>query len=70
MIATADGWKLITSPGGSQRELYYRPDDPGERTNLAPANPARALAMLGQLSAWAQANNVRLVGNPERVPRG
>jgi|GEM_PF-1675779 len=70
MIATADGWKLITNPSGSQRELYYLPADPGERTNLAPANPSRALAMLSQLSAWAQANNVRLVSIPESVPRG
>jgi arylsulfatase A-like enzyme len=69
-IATADGWKLITSSNGNLRELYYLPADPGERSDLAASYPGRVASMIGQLNAWAQANNVRLAGAPENVPRG
>jgi arylsulfatase A-like enzyme len=69
-IVSADGWKLIASANGSLRELYYLPDDPGERNNLASTYPGRYLALLGQLNAWAQANNIKLAGAIEDVPRG
>ncbi len=69
-IVSADGWKLITTRGTGQRELYYLPADPGERNNLARTFPAQVNALAARLDTWSQANQLRLIaGSDGERPR-
>jgi arylsulfatase A-like enzyme len=69
-IVSADGWKLISSRTGGERELYYLPSDPDERNNLARTFPAEVNALAARLDAWSQANQLRLIaGNDRERPR-
>ena len=47
------GWKLIL--GGDAPELYYLPDDPGELTDRAVSEPARAQEMNAFIKSWEEA---------------
>jgi arylsulfatase A-like enzyme/Flp pilus assembly protein TadD len=47
----AGGWKFIQLP---EAELYDRSTDPGERTNLAAANPDRLAALDRERRRWLQ----------------
>ncbi len=49
-----DGWKLIL--GGTDTELYYLPDDPGELKNLADNEPDRVREFTRLVSEWDQAH--------------
>jgi arylsulfatase A-like enzyme len=70
-IIAADGWKLVMARQTGARELYFLPDDPGERNDLSRANPTRVNALVAQLDAWAQENRVRLIAGADRdQPRG
>ncbi len=60
-ILSADGWKLVSSRGGAEPELYYLPADPGERNNLARTFPSQVNTLAARLDAWAQANQLRLL---------
>jgi arylsulfatase A-like enzyme len=57
-IVAPDGFKLIVNRLNGGRELYFLPDDPDERNNLASAYPDRVAALARQLDAWAQGNRV------------
>jgi arylsulfatase A-like enzyme len=50
-IVTADGWKLIYTLESRSRELFNLNDDPGERVNLAKAEPQRADELEAKLFA-------------------
>lgn len=41
-LITSSGWKLIYTLENRSRELYYLPEDPAEKKNLAAAQPTRA----------------------------
>ena len=41
-LLAPDGWKLIYTLETRHRELYFLPEDPGEKTDLALANPEKA----------------------------
>ena len=45
-------WKLIEQYEDGSLELYNLAKDPGERTDLAAAEPARVAALRGKLEAW------------------
>ncbi|WP_165249437.1 sulfatase [Paludisphaera soli] len=45
-------WKLIEHYEDGRLELFDLAADPGERTDLAPAQPDRAAAMRDRLAAW------------------
>jgi arylsulfatase A len=45
-------WKLIEFFDTHQAELFHLGEDPGEKTDLAPAMPARTRRMLEALEAW------------------
>ena len=67
-IIGADGYKLIVNRNTGGRELYYLPDDPDERNNLATTNPDRVAALARQLDTWAQGNRASIAtgGTSER----
>lgn len=48
--AILEGWKLIL--GGSQPELFYLPDDPGELNDLSAAEPERLKELQGLIETW------------------
>lgn len=54
-LAVREGaWKLLCDYDGSRPELYHIVDDPGERNNLAEAQPQRARTMVQKVVAWYQ----------------
>jgi arylsulfatase A-like enzyme len=66
---TADGWKLIHALepdiyGKPALELYHLASDPGERHNLAEAQPDRAAALTTAMEAWI-ADRTRATGHPD-----
>lgn len=48
-VITPEGWKLIVTLESGRVELYDLGTDPGERKNLAEAEPARAAALKDKL---------------------
>lgn len=62
-------FKLIAFFEDSRLELYNLRDDPEEKTNLVPANPAKAEEMRRQLAAWWMEVRAQLpVPNPDFDP--
>ena len=47
-----DDWKLVEFFDTGQSELYYLPEDPGERHNLADKKPEKRRELLEALHAW------------------
>ena len=47
-------WKLIEFYHWKKAELFNLKDDPGERSDLATKNPAKARELLAALHAWQQ----------------
>lgn len=54
-VITPDGWKLVYTLESRTRELYHLPTDPGERTNRAAPDAARADALQEKLFAHFRA---------------
>lgn len=50
--AISGGWKLITE--GEETELYYLPNDPGEKFNLASRSPDRLSALAETIAEWSK----------------
>jgi arylsulfatase A-like enzyme len=48
----AGDWKLITFYEEEKTELYFLPDDPGERNDLAGEEPVKKEEMLKMLEKW------------------
>jgi arylsulfatase A-like enzyme len=63
-IVAGDGWKLIVDRVAGANELYYLPDDPNERNNVAAVFPGRARAMAQRLDAWAQGLHTSVAAGP------
>lgn len=62
-------WKLIEFFEDGTLELYDLKDDPGEQTNLATREPARAKEMQAALAAWRAQVGARMpVSNPKHNP--
>ena len=60
-------WKLILDPRGGQGErveLYDLEADPGERTDLAPAQPERVAALLAEYRSVEALLEARAEGRP------
>ena len=52
-LAVRDGkWKLLCDYDGSRPELYNLTNDPGEKTNLADANPKIAKRLIKEVTSW------------------
>lgn len=63
--ALRDGfWKLIERYETGDVELYDLASDPGERTNLAGKEPARAASLRSQLGAWREDVGAIMPGRP------
>jgi len=63
-------WKLIEFYHYKNFELYNLANDPGERQNLAKANPAKAKALQAKLAAWQKRMNAKMpVPNPDYDPK-
>lgn len=60
-------WKLIEFFEDSSLQLFNLRTDPGETTNLAPSEPARAKELQAALAAWRQQVGARLP-NPNPNP--
>ncbi len=52
LAVRAGDWKLLTKEDGSQPELYNLGTDPGEKLNVAEAQPALVERLRGELLAW------------------
>ncbi|MGH8020718.1 MAG: sulfatase, partial [Opitutaceae bacterium] len=60
-------WKLIEWYEDGSLELYHLADDPGEKNNLATAEPARTAALHAQLREWRRAVGAKMPApNPKR----
>ena len=68
--AIRDGdWKLIEFYHYKNFELYNLANDPGERNNLAKANPAKAKRLRAKLAAWQKHMKAKMpVPNPDYAP--
>ncbi|MBI4318999.1 MAG: sulfatase [Chloroflexi bacterium] len=55
----AGGWKIIKDLVSGEVELYDLIADPGERINLASANPSRLAEMETRLKAWMDSHGIR-----------
>lgn len=63
------GWKLLEFFETGALELYHVDQDPGEMTNLAKAEPARARELQKALQAWRRQVGARMpVPNPAHDP--
>jgi arylsulfatase A-like enzyme len=62
----AGDFKLIETYADGRVELYDLKADPGERTDLAAAQPGRAKALLDRLRAWRKAVGAQM---PARNPK-
>ena len=52
-LAVRDGkWKLLCDYDGGRPELYNISEDPGEKTNLADANPEIAKKLIKEITSW------------------
>ncbi|HVK02318.1 MAG TPA: sulfatase, partial [Armatimonadaceae bacterium] len=56
----AGDWKLMEFYEDGRLELYNLKDDPGEKKNLAAAQPERAKALRAKLDAWRKATNAAM----------
>jgi len=62
-------WRLVEFYEGAPAELYNLRSDPGERTNVASAEPARAKALQDDLHAWLVAVGAQMPApNPAYDP--
>jgi arylsulfatase A-like enzyme len=62
-------WKVIEFYHYKNFELYNLATDPGERHNLAKANPTKAKRLRTKLAAWQKQMNAKMpVPNPEYTP--
>jgi arylsulfatase A-like enzyme len=62
-------WKLIEFFETGHAELYHLGSDLSETQNLAPAEPGRVRAMLGELAAWRERVGAQMPGpNPGYDP--
>jgi arylsulfatase A-like enzyme len=65
----AGDWKLLEFFEDHRLELYHLKDDPGERSDLAAREPARAQALHAKLQAWRTEVGAQLpVPNPNYRP--
>jgi choline-sulfatase len=51
-VRTDAGWKLIADMMSQKKELYYLPDDPGEKNDLFEARPEKAYELEKKLDEW------------------
>ena len=58
-----DGWKLLEWFDDGRTELFFLPDDPGERLNLADKHPDVVTRLRNQLAVW-QNNTGALKSSP------
>jgi arylsulfatase A-like enzyme len=64
------GWKLIEHLEDGRTELFDLAADPGERTDVAAAEPGRAATLRGKLEAWRRSVHARpMTPNPGFDPR-
>ena len=58
-IIIENQWKLIHYHEDGRDELYRLTNDPGEQTDVAGAEPARAMALRKKLDAWLKATDAK-----------
>lgn len=58
-VLRSGDWKIIHWYEYDSEELYNLASDPGERIDLASANPAKLREMHGRLDAWLKANDAQ-----------
>ena len=68
-IISSQGWKMISSRDRGVRELYYLPEDPDERKDVASLFPNQVVALSRQLDMWAQANGMAVAAATDQEPR-
>lgn len=62
-------WKLLEYHEDGRTELYHLASDPGERTDLAAREPARAAALRRRLDDWRKLTGASMpVPNPAAAP--
>ena len=65
----AGGWRLVHFYEDGRSELYDLANDPGEKTDLAAKEPARAAELQAMLDAWLNAVDAQFpTPNPDHDP--